>query len=124
MRRRLSQADTVIYDDATKLTWQGGNEWFPQRNWQAAKAYVDSLNTLRYAGSKDWRLPTLKEAMSVTEPGLKMDLLFRDTPIIWTTNEYAWTDKGDVTMAWVVNFYEGLCWGYSVSWDVSVRAVR
>lgn len=61
---RVVKGDTVIYDGATGLTWQGGSK-FEKKRWEDAKAYV---NTLSYAGG-GWRLPTLGEAMSLMEPG-------------------------------------------------------
>ncbi len=84
--------DTVIYDAATKLTWLGGSD-FPRMQWIKAKAYVD---TLAYAGG-GWRLPTLKEAMSLIEPekvdqpkgdGLHIDARFNDTPYFWTVEKH------------------------------------
>jgi len=120
--KKVEAGDRVIYDDAKKLTWQGGSK-FKHGTWKDGKAYVDSLNTSSYAGFTDWRLPTLKEAMSVTIPGSYMDLLFMDTPYIWTAEEYAWTDKGDASDAWVVSFQSG-CRISNIGNYQWVRAVR
>jgi len=123
---RVVEGDTIIYDAATDLTWQGGKE-FPGRSWESAKAYVD---TLSYAGG-GWRLPTLKEAMSLMEPtrrgSLHIDARFEDTQSIWTVDQY------DASRAWSVSFSVG-SWitisslsghYHEVSDDsFSVRAVR
>ncbi len=111
--------DSVIYDAATKLTWQGGNQ-FSARTWEDAKAYVD---TLIYAGFEDWRLPSLEEAMSLMEPsanekGLYIDVRFNDTPWIWTADQY------DASYAWVVYFVFGDCGNDHVDYGDYVRAVR
>jgi len=128
--KRVVEGDTVIYDGAMGLTWQGGNE-FPTYKWEDAKTYVDALS---YAGG-GWRLPTLKEAMSLMEPkkvskrrnrndSLYVDAYFKETPYIWTADEYDWTDKGDALDVWVVHFFIGNCSINHVNFHSSVRAVR
>ncbi len=123
--KKVVKGDSVIYDAATNLTWQGGNE-YTTMNWTDAKAYVDSLS---YAGG-GWRLPTLREAMSLMEPeemeGFYFDASFKDTPYIWTADEYARTDTGDASSAWVVDFYFGRCYNTPVDGIeyYYVRAVR
>lgn len=102
------EGDTVIHDDLTRLTWQGGGK-FPKMRWLDAKNYVSSLS---YAGFDDWRLPTLKEAMSLMEPekvvydasegdSLYVDARFKDSPYFWTG------EKHPGSRAWSVNFYGG-----------------
>ncbi len=111
---------TVIYDAATKLTWQRGSE-FPHMSWIEAKAYVD---TLTYAGFDDWRLPTLEEAMSLMEPkknehGLYIDPIFDKKPQwIWTADKYS------ASRAWFVSFVDGGCSYSGVDFSFYVRAVR
>ena len=56
---------------------------------------------------------------------LYVDAHFKDTPFIWTADEYARTDKGDASSAWVVYFYDGGCYYDLVSvYSFFVRAVR
>jgi len=120
------EGDTVIYDAATKLTWQGGSK-FGQKSWQDAKNYVSSLS---YAGFDAWRLPTLKEAMSLIEPkrvevattqhdSLYVDARFKDTPYFWTGEKYT------ALRAWVVYFSYGYCnnLDFIINYN-HVRAVR
>ena len=120
------EGDTVIHDDLTRLTWQGGGK-FPKMGWLDAKNYVSSLS---YAGFDDWRLPTLKEAMSLMEPekvvydasegdSLYIDARFKDTPSFWTG------EKHTVTSAWFVNFLNGGCYYDAIDYvGYHVRAVR
>ena len=117
---RVVAGDTVIYDAATGLTWQGGSA-FPGRLWEAAQ---DSVKNLVYAGYDDWRLPTLGEAMSLMEPipqdqGMFVNPLFNDTLFIWTSDKYG------ASRAWVVDFDYGYCNCFDID-NVSyrVRAVR
>jgi len=103
---RVVKGDTVIDDAAKSLTWQATTE-LPVLNWERAQAYVD---TLTYAGFDDWRLPTLKEAMSLMEPkknehGLYIDRLFDEK------QEWIWTgEKHSASRAWYVNFVVGHCY--------------
>ena len=62
--------DSVIYDAATRLTWQqsGSSEW---TDYWAVKKYVQKINDETYGGYNDWRLPTLEEAMSLFRTGTK-----------------------------------------------------
>ena len=116
---QVVEGDTVIYDAATKLTWQGGSE-LPGKSWREAQAYVD---TFTYAGSAGWRLPTLKEAMSLMEPdrneeGYYVKKTFNQTPTMWTANEYS------ASRAWCVLFLHGACSHSDVDNNYYVRAVR
>lgn len=56
--------------------------------------------------------------------GYYVDASFKDTPYIWTADEYARTDKGDASYIWVVNFNFGHCYYYDVVNGDYVRAVR
>ncbi|UCE07749.1 MAG: DUF1566 domain-containing protein [bacterium] len=117
----------VVFDQATGLMWQqsGSPEYI---NYDAAKKYIDDLNQKGFAGNKDWRLPTLEEAMSLMKPEQKHDNLYID-PVFDAKQIWIWTSdqvKGESRAAWVVNFFLGGCGWYSVSGIdyVYVRAVR
>ena len=116
---QVIKGDTVIYDAATSLTWQGGSDFVNQMRWSSAQAYVD---TLGYAGG-GWRLPTLEEAMSLMQPkrnkaGRYIDARFKDTPRIWTSHKYS------ASRAWCVLFGVGHCSSYDIGSSFYVRAVR
>lgn len=125
------QRDTVIYDAATGLTWQGGSK-FEKKSWKDAQAYIDTLNTLTYGGYKDWRLPTLEEAMSLMEAqkvefdavrqdSLHINARFKDTPEILPAYQY---DQDGSSWVWAVNFEYGSCYERFASGAHYVRAVR
>ena len=61
------QENSLIYDVTTGLTWEqsGSKMYFV---WEQAQDYIRKLNSAGYGGYSDWRLPTLKEAMSIVEP--------------------------------------------------------
>lgn len=56
-------SDTVI-DTLTNLEWQRASLDDRERTWQAALAYCESL---RHAGKTDWRLPNIKELVTIVD---------------------------------------------------------
>ena len=107
----------VVMDHAISLMWQKG----VSESMTPAKAedYIVRLNAERYAGFSDWRIPTLKEAMSLMEPQAYREyhispVFERGVTVIWTANR---KPNGKV---WVVDFYNGSLgsYGHTSSWDV------
>ena len=115
--------DQVVFDAATALTWQQSGFW-NKVTFKEAERYIQGINSEKYAGFSDWRLPTLEEAISLVEPkkneaGLYIDSVFDKTQTwIWTS------DKKSLTFAWVVQFDYGFCWDVPDNSDPFVRAVR
>ncbi|MHC4268123.1 MAG: Lcl C-terminal domain-containing protein [Planctomycetota bacterium] len=116
--------NNVVIDKATGLTWdQSGSKEY--MDYHKAKIYVGQLNRDKYAGYNDWRLPTLKEALTLLEQeessnGFFIDSRFDKTQaLIWTS------DKRSAWRAWAVYFDVGYCSYYSTGYDgIYVRAVR
>ena len=125
----LQSEGEVVYDHASGLTWQrSGSSMSEWMSFNDAKEYVSRLNRERFAGYRDWRLPTLEEAMSLMEP-IKMNKaeMFGDLYIdpkvgkqwaIWTSDLYS------ASSGWVVDFSFGGCSFYAFDYVTSVRAVR
>ncbi len=117
-------ADLVI-DFAAMLMWQKSGSDQPLR-YEEALAYVEELNRSQYYGYRDWRLPTLEEALSLLEPrrnargGLNISHLFDPTQRwIWTADDESSRRK------WTVSFYDGFCYPNDVRYkEFYVRAVR
>ncbi len=65
--------------------------------WQKAEEWIEKLNKSRYAGFRNWRLPTLEEAASLLKPGKEGSVLYID-PIFDSTQKYIWTG-GLLTLA-------------------------
>jgi Protein of unknown function (DUF1566) len=56
----------VVTDEATGLMWQrAGQSRYVDGGREGAELYVQQLNGQAFAGFRDWRLPTLDEAMSL-----------------------------------------------------------
>ncbi len=115
--------DKIIYDESTNLMWQqGGSSKYIK--YEKVKKWIEELNSKGYAGYKDWRLPTLEEAMSLMEPearnGMYIDPLFDiKQDWIWTSDLY----KGGRS-AWVVYFGDGGCGFNLIIYNSHVRLVR
>ena len=130
----------VVVDHATGLMWQrGGSGDIVQGGMKGAEGYVRGLNTKKFAGFDDWRLPTLEEAMSLMtspekgQPGEvndgdghivkgvdHIDASFENSaaPFLWTS------DQQSPARGWVVYFWDGICDLESLEFNAYVRAVR
>ena len=123
-RYRLLDGGQVVADDATGLQWQRGGS--PgRRTLEGARDYVSGLRRGALGGFSDWRLPTLEEAMSLTEPtrsdgGLHLDPIFGDeTWLMWTA------DRESLVAPWVVYLDGGTCLVHvPMGGSAHVRAVR
>jgi len=116
--------EQVVVDRATGLMWQrGGSSNY--MIYADAEKYIRQLNTARFAGFSDWRLPTLEEAMSLMESRELNGDLYID-PKFDKAQRYIWTaDKQSAGVAWVAGFRGGECHYYDVAGNsLYVRAVR
>jgi len=118
------EGQKVVIDSASGLMWQqsGSPEYF---TYAKAKEYINQLNRERFAGFNNWRLPTLKEAMSLMEPDTLNGNLYID-PKFDPKQSWIWTadlGKGE-SWAWVVFFFYGLCYNSHFPYSSHVRALR
>ncbi len=114
----------VIIDHATGLTWEqaGSTDW---TNYSEAEAYIRKLRSKQFAGFSNWRLPTLKEAMSLMEPKINEASPLYVDPVFDKTQRLIWTsDKYSASRTWFVNFSLGNCDDFDVANIYHVRAVR
>jgi hypothetical protein len=118
--------DKVVIDRASELMWQqgGSNEYM---YYEPAKKWIADLNRRGYAGFKDWRLPSLEEAMSLMESKKMNGDLYVD-PVFDKIQRWIWTADpvAGSEAAWVVSFNGGRCVPNDlyVDDDIFVRAVR
>lgn len=124
-RFRLRRDEQMVSDGATGLAWQRASSE-KRLTWQAASRYLDALNQRAFLGYRDWRLPTLEEAMSLVRPasrasdGLHIDAIFQgEAWWLWTA------DRQDPMTSWVVYLPGGHSLAYPlVDGSAYVRAVR
>jgi len=118
--------DLLVIDRATGLTWQ--QEASRCMKYEEVEAHVAELNAEHFGGYSDWRLPALKEAMSVMEPErmngvLFVNSVFRGGEMIWTADrECVLTDTW--RQRWTVSYIMGRCWAVDEDIPREVRVVR
>ncbi len=117
----------VVYDATTGLAWQqSGSE--NKMDYTDRYKYIKKLNHDSFASFKDWRLPTLEEAMSLMKPEKNHKGLYID-PIFDGAQKWIWTADKVASNVCLAVFSLGIYgWGsyssyiiYDFSW---VRAVR
>jgi len=124
---RLIDCEKVVVDKKTALMWQqGGSDNY--MDYGDTEKWIKELNENRFAGFNDWRLPTLKEAMSLMESEKKKGDFYID-PLFEREQRWIWTSdlvKGTFSSTWIVVFEQGRCTAehpYAVGYPC-VRAVR
>jgi hypothetical protein len=114
--------DGTVSDYATGLMWQKSG-FDNYMSYKDTEAYVDELNSRKFAGYSDWRLPTVDELKSLLTPKEMNGDLFID-PIFDKTQRWCWTsDKRASGGVWLVDFYDGDVYWYDDD-RYYVRAVR
>ncbi len=115
--------DGTVTDLVTGLVWQKQGDNLP-RTWEPAISYCEALTL---GGASDWRLPNIKELLSVVDyshasPAIDANF-FPATPAedFWSST----TAVGNSQYAWFVRFTLGACGNYekTTHWT-SYRYVR
>ena len=135
---KLKNDGQVIVDKNTKLEWElkvdGGDGESCLDNlhgvdarctWAQALEWIDMLNAENYAGHSDWRLPNVRELMSILDysrANPAIDPIFDPTAaaLYWSSTTFLVNPSS----AWVVSFSGGSTNGASRDDSFPVRAVR
>ena len=123
----------MIRDNITGLIWENktddesihdkdnGYNWY-----DAQDVFIATLNSTQFGGYSDWRLPTVKELMSIVNNGTYSPSI--NTTFFPYTEYYYWSFTayiGFPAYAWVVDFNNGSPHYYSYGYyGHFVRAVR
>ncbi len=115
-------ADTTVTDRVTGLLWQQEGSDFPM-TWNEAQVYVQHLNSERFGGRSNWRLPTVPELCSLlTETGDAADLCIE--PLFSQEKRWLWSaDHRSFVAAWYVSVDMGFVSWQDFSCYFFVRAV-
>ena len=120
-RLRCQEKDTIT-DGLSGLTWQQSGGKYPM-NWRQAQHYVARLNARRFAGRRNWRLPTLDELITLLKPPSQG----RDwciEPLFDTTQRWIWSiDRRSFIAAYFVDMELGFVGWQDFSASFYVRAV-
>jgi hypothetical protein len=97
----VDNGDGTITDRATGLMWeQKGTE--RKKGWYHAKKYVKTINKKKFAGYKDWRIPTIEELYSLLQPDTNQELYIH--PVFATKPSLCWSmDKSNMPNPWAIN---------------------
>ena len=114
--------DGTVTDNDTNLMWIQ-KKADTTMTWKDALAYCENLT---FAGHSDWRLPNIKELISIVDYNAyvpAIDTTFfpdMESSYYWTSTTYTFnTDE-----AWILNFYNGYDFYTSKSFALYVIAVR
>jgi hypothetical protein len=121
--RYTDNGDGTVTDRVTRLMWKQCPEGLSTTTvacdtgsaaaytWQEALQQAQVVNGTGFAGKSDWRLPNVKELMSLSEfacndPAINLTLFPVDpySPIFWTSTPMP---QGSGRDAWSVNFNKG-----------------
>lgn len=102
----IDNNDGTLTDNATGLMWQkgGSSELLDNRG---AKNYIKQINSQRFAGYSDWRMPTIEELMSLLNRYKNNGVYI--APQFSNQQTTCWSvDQTDYESgAWIVNFSQG-----------------
>lgn len=113
----------TIEDRATGLVWQRGGSRYPV-TWDDAHDYVDRLNTEKFAGKTDWRLPSVDELKTLLRPMPKGPELCVE-PVFDVRQKWLWScDRRSHVAAWYVSLDLGFVAWQDFTGYYYARAVR
>ena len=101
----INNGDGTITDQSTRLMWQQNDDAI-QRAWESAVSYCEGLDL---AGHSDWRLPNLKELLSIVDYSIWAPAIDSTYfPTTQATRYWASTSKfSSTTLAWDISFMLG-----------------
>jgi hypothetical protein len=125
---RFSEHESTVKDNMTNLVWSKNAAFVSEPvTWEEALKVVQTMNSKKYAGYADWRLPNIRELESLTDMGHHSPALFRQHPF-QNVQHYYWsstTSTYDATYAWVVYLEDGSVGvGFKQKSEFFVWAVR
>ena len=118
----VDNGDGTVTDRATALMWQKDGS-LKGMTWVDANEYINKLNSERFVGYSDWRLPTIEELASLMKSSRAKGNLYID-PIFSEKQMFCWSaDTFGPEMAWYVSFKAGMI-RHIYHFFYHVRAVR
>ena len=147
----LSDDGLTVYDNVTGLTWvkrpdvndDGDLDADDEIPFEEAQTYADTLNAANYGGYNDWRVPTIKELVSLVDwsgvatggsvvvvdpsdlrPLINTDYFdfsYGNTDLdytdgqYWSSNQYVGHTMGDDESAFGMNFADGHLKSYPIT---------
>jgi formylglycine-generating enzyme required for sulfatase activity len=123
---RYTISGGTVSDSKTKLTWQQAAP-ATLYSWSDAKTYCASATVSSALGGSGWRLPTVKELLTILDDSLATGPLVDATAFPGTPSAYFWSTTvaaGTASSAWQVDFASGNTGGVAETMTRNVRCVR
>ncbi|HYC56142.1 MAG TPA: DUF1566 domain-containing protein [Candidatus Binatia bacterium] len=140
----VDNGDGTITDTSSGLMWEkladdgGVHDYNTGYNWTNAFGKIGTLNAASFGGYDDWRLPSVRELLTIVNFGVVNPAAYSPfstncTPgctlatCSCTSGATAWTSSSfqlGATSAWLVDFYAGGTGNSSKTNSATVRAVR
>lgn len=117
----VRQGEKIIIEKVTGRIWQRytSNKFMEA---DGAIEHIEHLNKVEFAGYKDWRLPSLDEALTLMKKQTEKDFYIH--PGVHDRQNWILTADKDDNASWIVNHNTGFCRiGFAVD-GICVRAVR
>ncbi|MEE4607345.1 MAG: DUF1566 domain-containing protein [Desulfobacteraceae bacterium] len=126
---RFQTIEDTVLDTGTGLMWtrDAALAEFPL-SWSEALAFVEELNTSRFAGHADWKLPHRRELFSLVSHETINPSLPMDHPFANVFNGYYWTSTTCARLpdqAWYIHLggarvFKGMKYNAYMLWPVRV----
>jgi serine/threonine protein kinase len=111
----------VIIDHTTDLMWYNEKP-LKKMDFKETTKWIESLNTNKYGGYDDWRLPVLEEVGALLRRNKNNDIRLMDPAVntqkIWTN------DRFSANSIWMVNLVSGKARMRKEDFKMQVRPVR
>ena len=125
--RFTANSDQTISDYLTGLTWtKDGNPSAGTKTWQAALDYIKGLNSSKYLGYSDWRLPNRNELESLVNWGQFYPATWLNSQGFFNVQaDYYWSSTSYATnYAWIAHMGHGYTGDGSKSFNYYIWPVR
>jgi len=119
----LLSAGEMAIDARTGLIWQDNRFVQSERVTYAQAEKI--CNEMRLGGYSDWRIPTIRELISIIDykkydPAILDGFSIGESSYFWSSTQY----MGDPDKVWGVNYKDGSLDSNGKSYDRRVRCVR
>ncbi len=135
--RFADKGNGTVKDNFTGLVWTQNANLFSQQNWFNAlvscNGLEDGLHGVRDGSNKgDWRLPNVRELLSLIDYGSSEDFVLPDNPFVfpdvkpsipnyWSSTSYA---KAPTSLGWFINLSNGFTFHDTKALTLFVWCVR